>query len=71
MKNKRLFSPQEAAAALGVSIRTLYRWEEAGNLSTVRTVGNQRRIPIEEIARLRRRLMSCSWNILIAWCVLG
>ena len=40
---------------MGISVRTLYRWEEAGNLSTVRTVGNQRRIPIEEIARLRRR----------------
>jgi excisionase family DNA binding protein len=55
MKNKRLLSPKEASSALGISVRTLYRWEEAGNLSTVRTVGNQRRIPIEEIARLRRR----------------
>src|SRR5258708_32554870 len=54
MKNKRSLTPSEAASALGISIRTLYRWEEAGNLSTVRTVGNQRRIPIEEIARLRR-----------------
>lgn len=54
MKNKRSLSPKEAASELGISIRTLYRWEEAGNLSTVRTVGNQRRIPIEEIARLRR-----------------
>lgn len=54
MKNKRLLTPSEAASALGISIRTLYRWEEAGKLSTVRTVGNQRRIPIEEIARLRR-----------------
>jgi len=55
MKNKRSLSPKEAASALGISIRTLYRWEAAGNLSTVRTVGNQRRIPIEEIARLRRQ----------------
>jgi putative resolvase len=55
MKNKRLLSPKEAASALGISIRTLYRWEEAGNLSTMRTVGNQRRIPLEEIARLRRQ----------------
>lgn len=55
MKNKRLLSPKETASELGISVRTLYRWEEAGNLSTVRTVGNQRRIPIEEIARLRRR----------------
>jgi putative resolvase len=54
MKNKRLLHPKEAAEALGVSIRTLIRWDEAGKLRTVRTVGNQRRIPIEEISRLRR-----------------
>jgi putative resolvase len=55
MKNKRSLSPKEAASALGISSRTLYRWEAAGNLSTVRTVGNQRRIPLAEIARLRRQ----------------
>jgi putative resolvase len=54
MKNKRLLPPSEAASALGISIRTLYRWEEADKLHTVRTVGNQRRIPIEELSRLRR-----------------
>src|SRR6266481_7487613 len=54
MKNKRLLPPSEAAAELGISIRTLYRWEEAEKLHTVRTVGNQRRIPVEEISRLRR-----------------
>src|SRR5258708_2156144 len=54
MKNKRLLTPSEAAAELGISIRTLYRWEEADKLHTVRTIGNQRRIPIEEISRLRR-----------------
>jgi putative resolvase len=55
MKNKRLLSPKDAAAELGISIRTLYRWEEAEKLSTVRTVGNQRRIPLEEISRLHRQ----------------
>jgi putative resolvase len=54
MKNKRLLTPSEAAAELGISIRTLYRWEEAEKLQTVRTVGNQRRIATEEISRLRR-----------------
>ncbi|SRR5713101_1563286 len=54
MKNKRLLHPKEAAEELGVSIRTLIRWDEAGKLRTVRTVGNQRRFPIEEISRLRR-----------------
>src|SRR5438128_10558491 len=52
MKNKRLLHPKEAAYELGVSTKTIHRWDEAGKLRTVRTVGNQRRIPIEEIWRL-------------------
>jgi excisionase family DNA binding protein len=55
MKNKRLLHPKEAADELGVSTKTIHRWDEAGKLRTVRTVGNQRRIPIEEIWRLRRQ----------------
>jgi putative resolvase len=55
MKNKRLVHPKEAAYELGVSTKTIHRWDEAGKLRTVRTVGNQRRIPIEEIWRLRRQ----------------
>ena len=53
MKNKRLLHPKEAAYELGVSTKTIHRWDEAGKLRTVRTRGNQRRIPIEEIWRLR------------------
>ena len=55
MKNTRLLSPKEAASELGISVKTVHRWDEAGKLRTVRTVGNQRRIPIEEISRLRRQ----------------
>src|SRR5258708_22611763 len=55
MKNKRLLSPKEAAAELGISIKTVHRWDEAGKLHTVRTAGNQRRIPLEEISRLHRQ----------------
>ncbi len=55
MKNKRLLTPSEAAYELGISVKTVHRWDEAGKLRTVRTVGNQRRIPIEEISRLRRQ----------------
>ncbi len=53
MKNKRLLHPKEAAYELGVSTKTIHRWDEAGKLRTVRTIGNRRRIPIEEIWRLR------------------
>lgn len=55
MKNKRLLHPKEAAYELGVSTETIHRWDQAGKLHTVRTVGKQRRIPIEEIWRLRRQ----------------
>jgi putative resolvase len=55
MKNKRLLHPKEAAEELGISLRTLIRWDQAGKLRTIRTAGNQRRVPIEEIFRLRRQ----------------
>src|SRR6266704_2501037 len=55
MKNKRSLNPKEAAYELGVSTKTIHRWDQAGKLCTVRTVGNQRRIPVEEIVRLRRQ----------------
>lgn len=42
----------EAAAALGVRVETLRRWEREGSLRTTRTAGGQRRIPAEEVARL-------------------
>jgi putative resolvase len=55
MKNKCLLLPKEAANELGVSTKTIHRWDEAGKLRTVRTVGNQRHIPIEEIVRLHKQ----------------
>lgn len=42
----------EAAAALGVRVETLRRWEREGSLRTTRTPGGQRRVPAEEVARL-------------------
>lgn len=65
MKNKRLLSPKEAAQELGVSTKTIHRWDAAGNLQAVRTVGNQQRIPIEEVHRLRRQSMQRA-----DWCVI-
>jgi molybdopterin-binding protein len=42
----------EAAAALGVRVETLRRWEREGRLRTERTPGGQRRVPADEVARL-------------------
>jgi len=42
----------EAAEMLGVSVETLRRWEQDGQLRTVRTAGGQRSIPLPEVTRL-------------------
>jgi excisionase family DNA binding protein len=42
----------EAAAALGVSLDTLRRWDRAGRLRTVRDSRNHRLVPASEITRL-------------------
>jgi molybdopterin-binding protein len=42
----------EAAAALGVRVETLRRWERDGKLTTTRTAGGQRVVPAAEVGRL-------------------
>jgi molybdopterin-binding protein len=42
----------EAAAALGVRVETVRRWEREGKLRTERTAGGQRIVPAAEVARL-------------------
>ncbi len=47
-----------AAEMLGVSVETLRRWEADARLTTTRTAGGQRLVPVTEIVRLlaeRRR----------------
>jgi molybdopterin-binding protein len=48
----------QAAELLGVGVDTLRRWETEGRLSTTRSTGGQRLVPIREVSRLlaeRRR----------------
>jgi molybdopterin-binding protein len=42
----------EAAAALGVRVETLRRWEKDKKLKTTRTGGGQRMVPASEVARI-------------------
>ena len=42
----------QAAELLGVGIETLRRWEEDGQLRTVRSAGGQRLVPLAEVSRL-------------------
>lgn len=43
----------KAAKMLGVTSATLRAWDAAGKIKTVRTVGGHRRVPMDEILRLR------------------
>ena len=52
MKKKEFLSAGEAARALGVSVKTIQRWDKAGLLPVIRTATNQRRIPVETIHQL-------------------
>lgn len=49
---KELLKPAEAARRLGVEVQTIRAWDRAGKIKTIRTVGNQRRIPMSEIKRI-------------------
>jgi molybdopterin-binding protein len=53
MPRQRAYSASEAAAALGISIETLRRWDRAGRIKTRRDGANRRVVAQSEIDRLR------------------
>jgi molybdopterin-binding protein len=50
---KDLYSASEAAAALGISLDTLRRWDKTGRIKVERDNANRRVVPSSEIDRLR------------------
>ena len=50
---KQSYTASEAAAALGISLDTLRRWDKAGRIHVERDRGNRRVVPAAEIDRLR------------------
>jgi molybdopterin-binding protein len=50
---KQQYSASEAAAALGISVDTLRRWDRSGRLRTTRDARNRRVVSAKEIDRLR------------------
>ena len=50
---KQLYSAREAAAALGISLDTLQRWDRAGRIEVQRDAGNRRVVAATEIDRVR------------------
>jgi molybdopterin-binding protein len=53
MPRQKAYSSSEAAAALGISVETLRRWDRAGQIRTKRDSANRRMVSAAEIARLR------------------
>ncbi|MCS5696646.1 IS607 family transposase [Desulfofundulus thermocisternus] len=49
---EKLYPMHEAIKILGVSLKTLQRWDKAGKIKIVRTPGGRRRVPESEIKRL-------------------
>jgi putative resolvase len=63
MKKKAFLSAGEAARALGVSVKTIQRWDKAGLLPATRTATNQRRIAfatIHQLLQARGRSLRCA-----------
>jgi molybdopterin-binding protein len=50
---KQVYSASEAAAALGISLDTLRRWDKARRIRVERDAGNRRVVRASEIDRLR------------------
>jgi molybdopterin-binding protein len=50
---KQLYTASEAAAALGISLDTLRRWDKSGRIRVKRDSSNRRVIAATEIDRLR------------------
>ena len=50
---KQEYTAGEAAAALGISLDTLRRWDRAGRLRVTRDDNNRRLVSAEEIDRIR------------------
>lgn len=52
---EELLSPKSAGKLLGVSTRTIQRWDKQGLIKTVRTPKGRRRIPLSEVKRILKQ----------------
>ena len=50
-------TPQEAGTLLGVTVRTLHRWELDGKIKSTRTVGGHRRYDIAILIDFLRKMI--------------
>ncbi len=47
-----LLPPREAAARLGITVRTLQTWDRTSRIRVVRTPTDRRRVPLSEVQRI-------------------
>lgn len=52
MNMDKLLLMKEACEALGVTTKTIQRWDKEGKIRIVRTPGGRRRIPLSEVERI-------------------
>jgi molybdopterin-binding protein len=52
-RQRELYTAQEAARALGISLDTLRRWDRSGRIQTERDSANRRVVRAAELERLR------------------
>jgi excisionase family DNA binding protein len=52
VQRQDLLTPAEVAAMFGVDTKTVIRWEQAGKLTAIRTLGGHRRFFASEIRRV-------------------
>lgn len=52
MDSDKLITPKKASELLGVTIDCLRKWERAGKLRCVKTLGGHRRYKLEDIKKL-------------------
>lgn len=55
-QNKKYVSGKEASEILGIHQRTLYQWEEKGQIETIRTPGNKRLYNVEKFLMERNNI---------------
>jgi putative resolvase len=61
----KLLLMKEACQLLGVTTKTIQRWDKEGKIKIVRTPGGRRRIPVSEVERLTGKSSSSQRKIAI------
>lgn len=62
---EKLLTMKEACEILGVTTKTIQRWDASGKIAIIRTPGGRRRIPLSEVERLLGKKVASQKKIAI------